>query len=235
MIAYASAPDEKTTVTNIYWKRADGSGEAQRLTNSPNSQISYSFSFHPSGKYLAYVERGVDTSYDVMILPIEGDEKTGWTPGTPRPFAATPALENAPDFSPDGRWLAFSTTQSGSPEVYARPFPGGEGSGWRVSSSPGGMNPRWSPTRPELFYIGPVSGQMALMTVEYQVDGDTFRSLRPRRWYPDLITATRPARPFDLHPDGERIAIAKPPDKVEAQRPPVLVFNFFEELRRATR
>ena len=228
-IAYASAPDEKTQSTNIYWKRADGTGEAQRLTESANSQVP--FSFHPTGKYLAYIERRVDAMFDVMILPIEGDEKTGWKAGTPRPFAATPTLENAPAFSPDGRWLAYSSTESGRAEIYVRPFPTGQGM-WKVSIEPGGMNPRWSPKRPELFYAAPVSGQVVVMALAYQAEGDTFRPERPRAWYPHPINATRPARPFDVHPDGERIAIAKPPVNVDPQQRPVFIFNFFEELRR---
>ena len=69
------------------------------------------------------------------------------------------------------------------------------------------------------------------MVVEYESDEDSFRAGRARRWYPDLITATRPSRPFDIHPDGERIAIAKPPDATTEQQRPVFVFNFFEELR----
>ena len=165
-----------------------------------------------------------------MILPIEGDEKTGWKPGPPIPFAATPSLENAPAFSPDGRWLAYSSTEAGSAEIYVRPFPSGDGR-WKVSSSPGGMTPRWSLKRPELFYAAPTSGQVAVMVVEYESDEDSFRAGRARRWYPDLITATRPSRPFDIHPDGERIAIAKPPDATTEQQRPVFVFNFFEELR----
>jgi Tol biopolymer transport system component len=230
-IAYASAPDENTQTTNIYWKRADGSGDAQRLTESATSQVP--FSFHPDGKYLAYIDRGVETMFDVMILPIEGDEKTGWKTGKPWPFAATAALENAPAFSPDGRWLAYSSTESGRAEIYVRPFPSGEGLR-KVSTEPGGMNPRWSPNRerPELFYAAPVSGQIAVMALAYRSEGDTFLDERPRRWYPHLITATRPARPFDVHPDGDRIAIAVPPVNVDPQQRPVFVFNFFEELRR---
>ena len=228
-IAYASAPDENTQATNIYWKRADGTGEAQRLTESANGQIP--FSFDPTGKYLAYIERRIDTSFDVMILPIEGDEKTGWKAGTPQSFEATPTLENAPAFSPDGRWLAYSSTESGTAEIYVRPFPTGKGK-WKVSIAPGGMNPLWSPKRPELFYAAPVSGQIAVMALEYRANGDTFIPERPRLWYPHPINATRPARAFDVHPDGDRIAIAIPPVNVDPQQRPVFVFNFFEELRR---
>jgi hypothetical protein len=62
--------------------------------------------------------------------------------------------------------------------------------------------------------------------------GRRFAQDRPRPWFPDAITATRPTRPLDVHANGDRIAIAKPPDVLPAQRGPVFVFNFFEELRR---
>ena len=169
-----------------------------------------------------------------MILPIEGDATTGWKPGTPRPFADTPQMENAPAFSPDGRWLAYSSAESGNTEIYVRPFPEGEGK-WKVSTGIGGMNPRWSPKRSELFYAGPAGGQIAVMVVDYEAQGDSFHAGRPRQWFPSLIPATRPSRPFDIHPDGERIAIAKPPDNVDPQQRPVFVFNFFEELRRKSK
>jgi Tol biopolymer transport system component len=227
-IVYASAPDETSQVTNLYWKRSDGSGDAQRLTQSPNSQIP--FSFHPAGKYLAYAEQTPDTGFDIIILPLEWDEKTGWKPGTPRPFVATRAVEHAPAFSPDGHWIAYSSTEQPLGGIFVRRFPAGDGER-KVSTGVGGLNPRWSPKRPELFYAGPTSGQIAVMAVDYQSDGASFRAERPRQWFPSLVPATRPSRPFDIHPDGDRIAIAKPVESAEPQQRPVFVFNFFDVLR----
>ena len=65
---------------------------------------------------------------DLMILPMEGDEVSGWKPGKPYAFLNTAAAESAPSFSPDGRWLAYQSNESGRIEVYVRPFPKGEGS-----------------------------------------------------------------------------------------------------------
>ena len=75
---------------------------------------------------------------DIMILPLEGDEKTGWKAGTPTPFLVSTASENSPMFSPDGRWLAYSSNESGAPEIYVRPFGGGEGK-WKISTEKGGL------------------------------------------------------------------------------------------------
>ena len=76
---------------------------------------------------------------DIMILPLEGDEKTGWKAGTPTPFLVTTANENGPVFSPDGRWLAYPSTESGAPEIYVRPFAAARASG--RSRATGGIFP----------------------------------------------------------------------------------------------
>ena len=215
-------------ITNLFWKRSDGTGDAQRLTESPNSQTPYAFD--PTGRYLVYVERTQNMGGDIMVLPLAGDEKTGWKPGTPIPFLTTPANETAPAISRDGRWIAYHSDESGTAEIYVRPFPTGQGK-WRISSN-GGLNAVWSRAGDELFYAAPVSGQIAVMAATYQAENNSFRADPARQWFPTLIVATRPSKPFDVHPDGERIAIARPPDTVQQQRP-VFVFNFFDLLPRA--
>ena len=165
-IAYSSSTGNNQA-TNLFWKRADGVGEGQRLTDSPNLQTP--FSFHRSGKYLylAYVERRSGNA-DLMILPLEGDEKGGWKAGPPKTFLATPAVENSPMFSPDGRWLAYSSTESGTPEIWVRAFGGGE-SKWKISTGRGGLQPIWSRKRNELFYLEPLSGQLAIMVADTEL------------------------------------------------------------------
>ena len=67
---------------NLYWQRADGTGDVPRLTES--KALQYPASWHPSGRFLAFWEQSAQTAYDVMILPMEGDEASGWKPGKPR-------------------------------------------------------------------------------------------------------------------------------------------------------
>ena len=139
----------KAGILNLYWVNADGSGEVSRLTDSPEGQ--FPWSWHPSGRFLAFnAERGA-TNYDLMILPMEGDATRGWTPGTPTVFLSTPAGEGTPMFSPDGRWIAYLSTGAGLTDIYVRPFPG-PGGPWRISTS-GGLYPRWSLTAPELLFL----------------------------------------------------------------------------------
>ena len=97
---------------NLYWQRADGSGDATRLTTSPNTQSPGSW--HPSGRVLAFQETRPQTGSDLLILPVEGDEASGWKPGTPTVFLSGPFTEQQPRFSPDGRWLAYESNESGT-------------------------------------------------------------------------------------------------------------------------
>jgi serine/threonine-protein kinase len=225
-IVFASTRDG---ALNLYWQRADGVGDAQRLTETSNAEGAWSW--HPSGKLLAYHELTPNNQDDVLILPIEGDETSGWKPGKPIPFLNGPYAERAPMFSPDGRWLAYQSTETGRDEVYVRPYPGPGGK--RRISTDGGQTPTWSSTKRELFYT---TLDQQLMVASYTVDGDSFQADRVRpvsdvRLVPRFRTG--PTRSFDLHPDGTRFVLA-PADNAgpTTQDKLLLVFNFFDELRR---
>ena len=85
--------------------RADLTGDVQRLTDSPWTQVAGSW--HPSGKFLAFQQASQRNNPDIWILPMEGDETSGWKPGTPTVLVNTEATEQNPQFSPDGNWLAY--------------------------------------------------------------------------------------------------------------------------------
>jgi serine/threonine-protein kinase len=228
-IAFGSTRGDKTTF-NLYWQRADGTGEVQRLTDSKYGQGAWSW--HPSGKFLAFHENNPQTRDDVMILPIEGDEASGWKPGKPTAFVNSPFLESGAMFSPDGRWLAYQSTESGHFEVYVQPFPG-PGGKFQVSTG-GGFTPTWSRARHELFYA---TLDQRIMVAPYNVEGDSFRAEKPRLWSEGRFVARQrqgPNRSFDLHPDGERVALAAVQETQDTAKSDkvVFIFNFFDELRR---
>jgi serine/threonine-protein kinase len=163
-----------------------------------------------------------------MMLRVDGDEATGWQPAEPTVF-----LNDADDpmFSPDGRWLAYTAKSSAASgtEVFVRPF-SGPGGPWQISTG-GGGGPVWSGKRPELFYGTPDN---RIMVTSYSVSGDSFHHDKPRvlpasRFNPRVI-----GRSFDLHPDGNRFALAKSDAADESPKPQhvILIFNFLEELRR---
>jgi serine/threonine-protein kinase len=226
-IAFASTRGEKATY-NLYWQRADGTGEAEPLIRSMNPQVP--MSWHPTGKALAYGEQNPQRRWDIMILPLEGDEVSGWKPGTPTIFFTSPFDEWSAAFSPDGRWLAYQSNESGRNEVCVRPFPGA-GEKTQVSTG-GGIHPTWSRNGKELFYQQPTD--WALMVATYVTEGDSFRFEKPQQLAGRLPRRGIGMPGFDLHPDGQRFAVLKDAEEpTEArQNHVVLIPHFIDELRR---
>jgi serine/threonine-protein kinase len=121
-IVFASA---RTGASNLYGQAADGTGAVERLTTSPTPQSIGSFA--PDGRSLVFQEGGAVTgsgSADLMLLRFESPLRT-------EPLLRTPFFEAAADISPDGRWLAYHSTESGRAEVYVRPFPNVSAGGGR--------------------------------------------------------------------------------------------------------
>jgi eukaryotic-like serine/threonine-protein kinase len=239
-IVYSS--EEKAGTYNLWWIRADGAGGAQRLTESKNRQSARSWRF--DGKVLAFDQNNPDGSVHIMTLTIEGSEKSGWKPGDPKPFLNSPFSESQPAFSPDGRWLAYLSNESGNNEVYVRPFPG-PGGKWQVSTGGGGF-PKWSRSSKELFYRTVVAGLQTfrlagsaeasskIMVATYTTSADSFHADKPQLWSPGQFTSQGAEFNFDLHPDGKRFAVLKAPDteRNTAVNKVNFIFNFFDELRR---
>jgi serine/threonine-protein kinase len=144
-------------------------------------------------------------------------------------FLNSPFAEVQPAFSPEGRWMAYTSNEAGRNEVYVRPFPG-PGGKWQISTAGGGL-PTWSRSRRELFYLG-LDGR--IMVAAYTVEGDLLRAEKPRVWSPGLVPLRSFGRNYALHPDGERVAVLKASgDEADANRDHVILFqNFFDELRR---
>src|SRR5262249_5976599 len=178
---------------------------------------------------LAFWEQNAQTDFDLMILPIHGDETSGWKPDKASVFLSTPAAEKDPMFSPDGRWIAYTSNQSGGSEIFVRPFPG-LGGPWKISTERA-ETPVWSRTQHELFYI---TLDNHIMVAPYTVEGDSFKAEKPRVWTEQRITPTPRNRMLDLHPDGERFAVAATPQStIDAPHDKVVfIVNFADELRR---
>jgi serine/threonine-protein kinase len=215
----------------LSWRRADGTGGAQVLVRG--KAMLRPGSWHPSGKVLAYIATMPLSGIDVMTLPVTGDETGGWKPGEPTAFVNSASREQSPRFSPDGRWLAYSSNESGEDEVYVRPFPG---PGARVMvSSLGGVGASWSRARSELVFTNTAADYMhVVMVARYHVLNGSFRVDKPRLWS-DRAPGLREmlgTRLYALHPDGVRMAIA-PPSQNEKAAPTHLTFvlHFFDELR----
>jgi Tol biopolymer transport system component len=177
---------------NIFSVAADGTGAVERLTESPNTQ--YPTSVGRDGSVL-YWEVGPRVSWDVMLLPPAGPGRT------PVPLLRSAAVERNPELSPDGKWLAYvsSENQAGQQEVYVRPFPH-VGAGRVQVSAGGGLYPMWLPqTGSELFYVHPDGRLFAVPMrdgapagpAKLTVDGGFYTAPNPRT--------------FDISPDGRRL------------------------------
>ncbi len=223
-IVYSS--QEKGGAQNLWWIRADGAGDAQRLTEDKYTQIAHSW--RPDGKVLAFSQVNPGTNYDVMTLSIEG-EKSGGKPEEPKPFVNSTFTEGDPVFSPDGRWLAYESDESGNYEVYVRPFPG-PGGKWQVSSG-GGKFPKWSRNGKEFFYR---TEDRKIMMVTYTASGDSFHADKPQLWSPGQFTDRGTGfYTFDVHPDGRRFAVLKgaATEQGAAVNHVNFIVNFFDEVR----
>ena len=211
-------------VRQVYWQRADGSGQAVALTSGDVPREP--FSWHSSGRFLAIQETTFDSNADIAVLSIEGDSASGWKPGALDAFVKTTANEMWPRFSPDGRWLAYESDESGRAEIYVRPFPG-PGGKWQISTA-GGTRVQWSPRRQEMVYRAP-DGQR-LRVVPFTTAGEEFRAGKSVEWSERAVTPVTMG--YALHPDGDRVAIESPRAAVEARQSMTIVTNFFKELRR---
>ncbi len=181
--------DRDGSAPNLYWQAADNTGTIDRLTTSPNAEFPSSIS--PDGSRLLFHEISPKTRADIDMLVLKALETPpGQTPAAPlggaarstAPLIQTSFTENSAAISPDGHWVAYQSNESGSVQIYVRPFPAVDGGHWQITTS-GGTRPVWARSGRELFY----EGNGALMTVALRASGT-------------LFTAGNPAKLFDVAP-----------------------------------
>jgi len=213
-LTFSSAREEHP---NIFWKMADGSGDAERLLTSKQHQDPGSWS--PDGKILAYAELHPETNWDIWLLQLENQNQ-------PEPFLQTNFNEYHPMISPDGQWLAYTSDESGQPEVYVRPFLAGGGK-WLISTE-GGHEPLWARNGSELFYRN--TGKLMAVTIE---TGSTFIAGRPRLLFQreDEPSEMNPfgSPNYDVSPDGRFLIIKPNPSSPSTQIN--FTLNWFEDLK----
>jgi Tol biopolymer transport system component len=223
--AYAVwSPDGKSVVyrsnrpdsPGIYRQAADGSGAPQLLSRA--------YAIPGDASRAGIVVFSTVPSQDIGTLRVD-DQSTA-------DFLATPAREHMARFSPDGKWLAYASNESGQDEVYVRPFPRAEGAA-RLVSVGGGSGPTWAPDGSTLYYRG-ASGE--LMAVAITVSkGITTARPRPLFRYADLYRMSGTATAYDIHPDGKRFIMVSQPAAPASDQPRHqvnVVLNWFEELKR---
>ncbi|MGD1097706.1 MAG: protein kinase, partial [Bryobacteraceae bacterium] len=219
--------------SRLNWIRTDGSGEIQVLLESKNNIGPDGFS--PDGRTLAYRDLQTAGDNDLWTLPLDTSDPEHPKPSKPVPFLQTPANELWLVFSPDGRYVAYFSNESGSYEVYVRPAPGPDGKPgpgkWQVSTA-GGSYPEWSSNGRELFYRGLDN---RIMVTDYIANAGAFSSRKPRVWSDRQIRPAGSFLNFALAPDGKRFAVFPMPEPTAEDKGPAHVtflLNFFDELRR---
>jgi Tol biopolymer transport system component len=198
----------------LYWQTPDGTGAVERLSDSANPTGSGSWS--PDARVFVFSQsRNVEAGSDLWLFT----EPTR----TVQPLIQTQFSSRDPRFSPDGRWLAFASNESGRPEVYVQPFPG-LGAKWQISTE-GGVAPVWEGDGRELFY----QSANKLMAVAIQTQ-PTFVAGPPHSLFDGAFVADG-GNDYDVAPDGRFIMIQTGQSEAPATQI-ALVQNWFEELKR---
>jgi Tol biopolymer transport system component len=221
-IAFASRRAGKW---GLYRKRADNAGAEELLFESQSGNRPVHWS---SDATIVFQTLETKTLQDLWTLSLSGDKR-------PTPWLRTPFGENEGRISPDGRFIAYMSNETGRYEVYVRPFPSGGGK-WQISNE-GGIFPVWRRDGHELFYLS----LQALMVVGYQSAGATFETGGAKQVLEPRATSlgfpggggVHPFANFDISSDGQRILVARAPapDTDTGPSPIVVVTNWTAAIR----
>ncbi|HVQ13952.1 MAG TPA: protein kinase, partial [Vicinamibacterales bacterium] len=221
-------------VPNLYTQAADGTGPAERLETSATPQ--WPTAITPDGKCVVGFELVPKSASDVVFFPLTHrltQSGSGRAPCGPSPTEqlATSRFEgHFADFSPNGRYLAYGSNESGRAEVYVRPFPRVDSGRWQVSTA-GGTRPAWARNGQELFYLDESN---ALTSVHVTTSGPTFNSGSPATVFDAKYVESNPSRHYDVSPDGQRFLMIKESAIRDPNATPasmIVVLNWFEELK----
>jgi serine/threonine-protein kinase len=208
--------------TDLFWMRSDAAGEPERLLETQG--IAFVRSFSPDGHWLVF--QSSENGVHIWILPLDTRQPEHPKAGSPQPFLRTAANDSSPIFSPDGRWIAYRSDESGAEEIYVRPFPNSKGAKWKISAD-GGLFALWSNNRRELFYE---TLDYRIMVVDYTLEGASFVPGKPRLWSEKQLFYAG-AMNLAIAPDGKRFAVLVPPES-DASVHIAFLLNFFDDLKR---
>jgi dipeptidyl aminopeptidase/acylaminoacyl peptidase len=211
------------SVTALAMTTANGTGDVERLVASkaPNMWPFWS----PDARVLIYqVGTAYNSPSDIWVLPMDTRQ--------PVPFIHGPANEGQPAFSPDGRWVAYVSDETGRLGVYVQPYPA-NGDKWTISTS-GGLQPQWRADGKELFFL---SATRQMQAVDVGVRGDRFEAGVPRSLFTTRAALVAgpmgPFRAYGVAADGQSFLIDEvPPDVGQRRDPLVVIVNWTSLLRR---
>jgi len=197
---------------NLYQKSSSGAGRDEALLKSDEQKIPSDWSF--DGRFILYQQISANTEWDLWVLPLFGDRQ-------PIPLLKTKFSELEGVFSPDARWIAYQSNESGSYQVYVQSFPPSGGK-WQISSD-GGETPRWRRDGKELYYRA-ANGK--LMAVEVKANASSFESRVPKPLFETHSNAS-----YSVTADGQRFLLHTPVEE-SAPAPITVVMNWAAEVKR---
>lgn len=182
----------------IRWQTPDGSGQPEQLAQQRSLLALYAFS--KDNRYLVFRDDSLETGHDLMVLSLADR--------TIEPLLQTRFNELNADLSPDGRWLAYESDESGTPSVYVRPFPNVNAGRWQVSA-PGARVPRWSRDGQELYFLA-LDGAMMVARVEASAAFVSHAAIPLFQHRNFVGAASSIGRTYDVSADGSRFLMFKP-------------------------
>ncbi len=219
----------RQAVLSIYWKAADGAGKDELLRSTSGMPTSFPASWADNGKTLVLAEwMALVNGFDIGMLSIEGDRK--W-----KPLLNEKYHEAQPQISPDGRWMVYTSNESGQNQIYVRPFPDVNSGRWQISTT-GGDSPLWSKDGKELFYRNGDAVMVVSVKTAPTFSLETSRTLFRGTYVgnvfmvgnPDFVT-------WDVSPDGKRFLMMKEQGTAASgssgPRKINIVLNWLDELK----
>lgn len=212
--------DSASGTGHLFWRATAGATPAERLAQGERSR--YGSSFAPDGTRLLFREEAGPTGLDIAMLTLGAEPRV-------EPLIQTPFNELNPEVSPDGRWLAYESNESGRSEIYVRPFPDVRAGLWQISTE-GGAQPAWAPSGRELFYLAP-DGALIGIPIDFE---PALTLGAPARLVAGKYFRGGPYRAYDVSRDGRRFLMMIEEDakgEIASVASIVVVLNWFEELR----
>jgi Tol biopolymer transport system component len=194
-IVYTSFESSLNLHAKLYRKPSDGSGAPELLLS--DDQVAYATDWSRDGKYLLYARGPAANYWEVWALPLEGERK----PWMVVPRSAPGSYANEGHLSPDGHWLAYTSVESGNPEVYVGAFRGGQGK-WQISTN-GGYQPQWSRDGKELYYFNQASRSVLAVPGKEVGGGLQFGAAQSLA----SNSLSNSSGFYDLTPDGKKILL----------------------------
>jgi len=188
----------------MYWKLSTGTGAEELLVEADQNVLGTNNApsdWSSDGRFLLFRHGDPQTGFDLWVLPFSGDKQ-------PFPFLKTPFDERDGQFSPDGKWIAYQSNETGRFEIYVQPFPG-PGGKFLISAN-GGIQPRWNKNGKEIFYVS-ANSQMMAAPVNPSPDGQSLETGTPAILFPvrivDGLGVSNNKQQYDVSSDGQRFLV----------------------------